>query len=129
MKSFDSVDNHQLEGSVYVIPTELGGRATGIRSGYRGQFFWHINHEDCSDWLAESYFENDLIEPGQSARIKIRLGGAIKVLGQKSGMPPGSQFALREGSKIVAVGVITKSQFEETNRRSMKSAAATEKND
>jgi len=118
MKTFESVDNHELEGTVYVIPTEFGGRETGIHSGYRGQFFWHINHEDSTDWLVESFFENDLVEPGQSARTKIRLAGTISELGRKTGMPSGRQFALREGARIVAVGVITKSQYEEAEQGS-----------
>lgn len=113
MKTFDSVDNFELEGRIFVIPTEFGGRETAIQSGYRGQFFWHINHVDGTDWLAESYFENDLVKPGESARIRIRLAGTINELGRQTGIPSGRQFALREGSRIVAVGVITKSKYEQ----------------
>lgn len=112
MKSFESVDNCELEGEVFVIPAEFGGRESPIFSGYRGQFFWHINGESCMDWLAESYFENDLVEPGQSARIKIKLAGTILELGRTTGMPAGRQFGLREGSRIVAVGVIATSAYE-----------------
>jgi translation elongation factor EF-Tu-like GTPase len=112
MKTFESVDNHELEGNVYLIPSEFGGRESAVHSGYRGQFFWHINNESGTDWLAESYFENDLVEPGQSARIKIRLAATILNLGRITGMPTGRQFALREGSRIVAVGIITHSKFE-----------------
>lgn len=116
MKTFESVENHELEGNVFVIPTEFGGRESAVHSGYRGQFFWHINHEAGSDWLAESYFEGDLVEPGQSARVKIRLAGTISELGRKTGIPAGRQFALREGSRIVAVGVITRSQYQEAEQ-------------
>ena len=112
MKTYESIENHEIEGKIYVIPTEFGGRERAVHSGYRGQFFWHINHVDGTDWLAESYFENDLVEPGQSARIKIRLAGTISELARTTGIPTGRQFALREGSRIVAVGVITKSKFE-----------------
>ena len=96
MRNFETVQNHHLEGKIFVIPTEFGGRGTAVHSGYRGQFFWHINHESCTDWLAESYFENDLVEPGRSARIKIKLAGTIAELGRKTGMPSGGQFALRK---------------------------------
>ena len=116
METFDSVENYELEGNIFVIPTEFGGRRTAIHSGYRGQFFWHINHVEGTDWLAESYFENDLVEPGQSTRIRIRLAGTISELGRKTGIPTGRQFALREGSRIVAVGVITSSQYEQGER-------------
>lgn len=112
MKTYESVDNSELEGNVYMISSEFGGRKSAVHSGYRGQFFWHINNERGTDWLAESYFENDLVEPGQSARIKIRLFGTILELGRTTGMPAGSQFGLREGSRIVAVGIIIKSKYE-----------------
>ncbi len=118
MNTYECVDNCELEGNVFLIPSEFGGRASPVFSGYRGQFFWHINHESCTDWLAESYFENDLVHPGQSARIKIRLAGTISELGKAKGMPVGRQFALREGSRIVAVGVITKSQYHEAEQDS-----------
>ena len=113
MKTYETMNSHQLEGRVFVIPAELGGRHTPIRSGYRGQFFWHINGESGTDWLAESYFETDIIEPGASGNIKIRLGGTLLELGKVTGMPVGRQFALREGSKIMAVGILTKSKYEE----------------
>ncbi len=94
-----------------MIPTEYGGRSTSAFSGYRGQFFWHINNEPCTDWLAETYFEGDSLEPGKSCKVKIRLTGTILELGKKDGFNIGRQFALREGSKIVAVGVITESIY------------------
>ena len=112
MKTYDAIEDHELEGMVYVIPSEYGGRSSAIISGYRGQFFWHINDESCTDWLADSYFERDKVQPGQSSRIKIRLAGTIVELGKSRGMPTGSQFALREGSRIVAVGVITESLYD-----------------
>lgn len=115
MKTFESVENHELEGVTFLTPTEFGGRESAVHSGYRGQFFWHINNESCTDWLAESYFEKDVVEPGQSARIKIKLAGTILELARSTGIPAGRQFGLREGSRIVAVGVITKSQYETPN--------------
>ena len=112
MKEYESIDNHELEGEVFVIPTEMGGRKTAIHSGYRGQFFWNFNNEPCTDWLAETYFENDIISLGETAKCKIKLAGTIVELGKKNKMPSGHQFALREGHKIVAIGVITKSKYE-----------------
>ena len=112
MKDYTSIKDHDLEGIVYIIPEKFGGRMGPIHSGYRGQFFWHVNYESCTDWLAEHYFENDIIAPGETAKCKIRLAGTIRQLGETTGMPSGSQFALREGSRIVAVGRITNSKFE-----------------
>ena len=116
MKTFESVKNHELEGEIFVVPSEFGGRQSAVLSCYRGQFFWHIKHEACTDWLAESYFENDRVEPGQSARIKIKLGGSVCDLGRATGIPAGRQFALREGSKIIAIGIITRSEYEEAEQ-------------
>ncbi|MDF7802097.1 hypothetical protein P4C99_21680 [Pontiellaceae bacterium B1224] len=112
MTTFESIDNHELEGEVYAIPTEIGGRKTPIHSGYRGQFFWHFNNDLGTDWIAETYFENDIIQLGETANCKIKLAGSILEIGKKNKMPSGRQFALREGSKIVAVGIITKSKYE-----------------
>ncbi|MBT3199850.1 MAG: hypothetical protein HN350_08030 [Phycisphaerales bacterium] len=112
MKDYEEITDHELEGIVFVIPTEFGGRRGAIHSGYRGQFFWHINGEQGTDWLAEHYFEKDIVEPGSSAKCKIKLAGTILELGEKTGMPVGRQFGLREGSRIVAVGVLTRSNYE-----------------
>ena len=95
-----------------MIPSEFGGRKSAVHSGYRGQFFWHINDQSCTDWLADSYFDKEKVEPGQTAKIKIKLAGTIVELGKKTGMPAGMQFGLREGSRIVAVGVITESLYQ-----------------
>lgn len=116
MNTYDSVRDNELEGRVFVVPKEFGGRDAPIHSGYRGQFFWHINHEPSTDWLAESYVEGDLVEPGQSAKIKIKLVGTILELGKATGIPSGRQFCLREGSRVVAVGVITKSRYQTPNQ-------------
>jgi translation elongation factor EF-Tu-like GTPase len=112
MKSYEEINDHELEGIIFVIPTEFGGRRGAIRSGYRGQFFWHINGVQGTDWLAEHYFENDILEPGSKGKCKIKLAGTILELGKITGMPLGRQFGLREGSRIVAVGVLTSSKYE-----------------
>lgn len=113
MRTYAEVTNHELEGTVLIVPTAYGGRSTPVFSGYRGQFFWHINHEPCTDWLAETYFENDKVDPGEPARCKIKLAGTILDLGRSKGISAGSQFALREGARIIAVGTVTESLFEE----------------
>ena len=112
MKDFDSITDNELEGCVYVIPKEFGGRETPIFSGYRGQFFWPINGVLGTDWIAESYFDGGSADLGKVTRVKIKLAGSIVELGRTTGMPLGRQFALREGSRVVAVGVITASIYE-----------------
>ncbi len=117
MKKYENIVDHEIEGIVYAVPEKYGGRKREIHSGYRGQFFWHINDEPGTDWLSETYFENDIVAPGGAAKCKIKLAGTILELGKTTGMPKGSQFALREGARIVAVGVITKSKYEDAQQK------------
>jgi len=102
---YDELTEYDLIAKVELVKTEFSGRETPVFDGYRGQFFWHINNEPCSDWLAEYFFEHGELHPGSSSRCKIRLAGTIKDLAGGD-FPVGNQFAIREGSRIVAVGKI-----------------------
>ena len=102
---YDELTDYDLLTKVELVKTEFSGRETPVFDGYRGQFFWHINDEPCTDWLAEYFFEHGELHPGSSSRCKIRLAGTIKDLAGGN-FPVGNQFAIREGSRIVAVGKI-----------------------
>ena len=52
MSNYDELDEFDLLARVYLIETEFGGRQGAVYDGYRGQFFWHINDVNCSDWDA-----------------------------------------------------------------------------
>tara|TARA_R110002124_G_C8942830_1_gene512829 strand:- start:334 stop:459 length:126 start_codon:yes stop_codon:yes gene_type:complete len=38
MENFDTLQNHHLEASAYLMETEFGGRSLAVSDGYRSQF-------------------------------------------------------------------------------------------
>ncbi len=109
MIEFEAFTEYHLLAKVFVIETEFGGRKGPIFDDYRGQFFWHINGEACSDWDARYVFEGGSVSPGKSALCKIVVSGNLLKYSGGS-FPVGVQFGIREGSRIVAVGVIKSSK-------------------
>jgi translation elongation factor EF-Tu-like GTPase len=105
MKKYAEFEEYDLLAKVELIKTEFSGRSQPVLDDYRGQFFWHINHESCTDWLATYIFEFGELHPGASSKCKIVLAGTIKELG-KGTFKVGAQFAIREGSRIMAIGKI-----------------------
>lgn len=108
MKNYEELDGYDLLAKVYLIKTEYGGRQGALLDGYRGQFFWHINDVSCSDWDARYYFADGSVGPGEESLCKILL--SENVLKSSNGLfPEQQQFGIREGSRIMAVGVILES--------------------
>lgn len=105
MKSYLDLENFDLLAMVEVLKTEMCGRSSVVFDGYRGQFFWHINGVNGTDWLAKYTFEEGKIEPGEQGLCKVILAGHVKGAAN-SNFPVGVQFAIRESSKIVALGRI-----------------------
>jgi len=105
MKKYSELEDYDLLAKIEVMKTEFSGRTLPVIDEYRGQFFWHINHEPCTDWLASYVFEHGEAHPGQSTKCKIILAGTIKTLGAGT-FKTGAQFAIREGARIIAIGVI-----------------------
>src|SRR5690606_18466243 len=105
MKNFSELDEFDLLSVVKVVEPEMCGRSTPLFDGYRGQFFWHINGESCTDWLASYVFEGGAIAPGEKGYCKVVLAGHVKEAANNN-FPVGAQFAIREGAKIVAIGKI-----------------------
>ncbi len=112
MSTFATVTDNELEGIVLIVPSDVGGKTAAVKSGYRGQFFWHVAGHNNADWDAEFYFEGDHLKPGETGRVKVKLLGNLIGLGRTTGMPKGRQFCLREGSRVVAVGVISNSKYD-----------------
>jgi translation elongation factor EF-Tu-like GTPase len=107
--NFQSLQDYDLLTKVFLVNTEFGGRSGPVLDQYRGQFFWHINNESCTDWDAIYYFENGQVQPGDSALCKILLSENVKRY-SNGAFPVGRQFAIREGAKVVALGVIEESK-------------------
>lgn len=92
-----------LEAIVRFLTTEEGGRRTPVRSGYSAQF-----HLDGQDWSVHLTF------PDLQPREQIILGNIFRTslnffvdperLASKLSI--GTQFKIKEGARIVAVGEI-----------------------
>jgi elongation factor Tu len=91
-----SVKPHtKAKAKLYMIPTKEGGRHTAISAGYRPQFFFGPTDVTGSIEGFES-----VISPGDNADVTLLLQKPV-------GMEPGVRFAVREGGRTVAAGVIT----------------------
>ena len=94
-----SVQPHtEFEGQVYVLTKEEGGRHTPFFSGYRPQFFFRTTDVTGDIELEEGV---EMVMPGDNATFKITLQKPIA-------LEEGLRFAVREGGRTVASGVVTK---------------------
>ncbi|WP_017445692.1 hypothetical protein [Gayadomonas joobiniege] len=109
MKNFKELANYDLLAKVVMIKTEYMGRQGAVYDDYRGQFFWHINDVNCTDWDARYFFENGELAPGEESMCKILLSNNLKNA-SKGKFPADSQFCIREGSRVVAVGRVIESK-------------------
>jgi elongation factor Tu len=87
-----------FEGEVLVLKPEEGGRNKPFFSGYRPQAF--IRTADCAiDVTLPDDVE--MAMPGDNLTLKMKLHVPLPIL-------VGQRFALREGGKTVAAGIISK---------------------
>ena len=88
-----------FESEVYILSKDEGGRHTPFFSGYRPQFYVRTTDVTGSIELQEGV---EMVMPGDDTKeMKIRLI-------QPVAMEEGLRFAIREGSRTVGAGVITK---------------------
>ncbi|MDU3688237.1 MAG: elongation factor Tu, partial [Anaerococcus hydrogenalis] len=83
---------------VYVLTKEEGGRHTPFFSGYRPQFFFRTTDVTGDIQLEEG---TEMVMPGDNATFKIKLQKPIA-------LEEGLRFAVREGGRTVASGVVSK---------------------
>ncbi len=88
----------KFEGQVYVLTKDEGGRHTPFFSGYRPQFFFRTT-DVTGDIELEAGTE--MVMPGDNATFIITLISPIAI-------EEGLRFAVREGGRTVASGVVTK---------------------
>ncbi len=88
----------KFEGEVYVLTKEEGGRHTPFFSGYRPQFFFRTTDVTGDIQLAEGV---EMVMPGDNATFTISLISPIAI-------EEGLRFAVREGGRTVASGVVSK---------------------
>jgi elongation factor Tu len=88
----------EFEAEVYILSKEEGGRHTPFFSGYKPQFY--INTADVT---GEATLPQgiEMVMPGDKAKMTVKLIQPIA-------MEEGLRFAIREGSKTVGAGLISK---------------------
>jgi len=86
----------EFEAEIYVLTKDEGGRHSAFLKGYKPQFYIRT-----TDVTGEITFDKEMVMPGDTVNIKVKLIQAIA-------MEEGLRFAIREGGKTVASGVVTK---------------------
>jgi len=82
---------------VYVLKSEEGGRNKPFFSGYRPQCFIKTSDIACQVTLGS---DAEMAMPGDNLSLDLKLDRPLPI-------NKGSRFALREGGRTVASGVVT----------------------
>jgi len=85
-------------GQVYVLKKEEGGRHSPFFAGYRPQFYIRTTDVTGAVKLPEGV---EMVMPGDRVELEIELIADVA-------LEEGSRFAIREGSRTVGAGVVTK---------------------
>jgi hypothetical protein len=90
-----------VEVELEFLPTELGGRGTAVRSGYRPQLYY-----DGHDWDAShEYPDAEQVCPGEHVRAYLTCMSPQFHVGK---LVPGKAVLFREGQRVVAFGTVTR---------------------
>jgi len=87
----------KFEGEIYVLTKDEGGRQKPFFTGYKPQFFFRTTDITGTMVLPEGV---EMVMPGDHVKINAELIHPIA-------MDPGLRFAVREGGKTIASGVVT----------------------
>jgi elongation factor Tu len=88
----------KFKGEVYVLKKEEGGRHTPFFNGYRPQFYFRTTDVTGSIALPDGV---EMVMPGDNIMMEVELISEIA-------MEEGLRFAIREGGRTVASGVVGK---------------------
>ena len=88
----------KFEGSVYVLKKEEGGRHTPFMNNYRPQFYFRTTDVTGVVHLPEG---TEMVMPGDNVEMSVELI-------QPVAMDEGLRFSIREGSRTVGAGRVTK---------------------
>ena len=92
------IPHTEFESQVYILSKEEGGRHTPFFTGYKPQVFFRTTDVTADVALPAG---TEMAMPGDSLNIKVKLMKQIAMEEQQ-------KFAIREGSKTVGAGVVTK---------------------
>ncbi|WP_067143259.1 elongation factor Tu [Oceanivirga salmonicida] len=86
-----------FKGEIYVLTKEEGGRHTPFFTGYKPQFYFRT-----TDITGEVHLPSgiEMVMPGDNVAVEVALIHPIA-------MEPGLRFAIREGGRTVASGVVS----------------------
>lgn len=93
-----------LEANIYCLTTEEGGRKNPFSTGYRPQLYYKTADTAAQILLPEG---TKFGKPGDNLTIRAKLHFPLTI-------EKGSRFALREGGKTIAAGVVTEILPEDT---------------
>ena len=88
----------EFKGEIYVLTKEEGGRHTPFFTGYKPQFYFRTTDITGEVQLPEGV---EMVMPGDNVSVEVKLINPIA-------MEPGLRFAIREGGRTVASGVVAK---------------------
>jgi elongation factor Tu len=88
----------KFHGEIYVLSKEEGGRHSPFFTGYRPQFYFRTTDVTGTIALPQG---TEMVMPGDNTRIDVELITPIA-------MDEGLRFAVREGGRTVASGVVSK---------------------
>eukprot|EP00916_Digyalum_oweni_P004315 GHVL01007654.1.p1 GENE.GHVL01007654.1~~GHVL01007654.1.p1 ORF type:complete len:416 (-),score=81.33 GHVL01007654.1:1285-2532(-) len=88
----------EFEAELYLMKTEEGGRNTPIQTGYKPQAFIRTGNLTCQLSLLN---DKQMAMPGDQAKASIKLDWPMV-------LHEGLRFAIREGGRTVASGLVTK---------------------
>jgi len=90
-----------IEAQITFLSSDQGGRKTPATTGYRPQFSY-----DGQDWDAiQTYPNRKWVYPGETVTAYIAF---LSPEHHRGNLYPGREFQVREGSRIVATGIVTK---------------------
>ncbi|TFH11766.1 MAG: elongation factor Tu [Candidatus Atribacteria bacterium] len=90
--------HRKFEGEIYVLTKDEGGRHKPFFTGYKPQFFFRTTDITGTVNLPDGI---EMIMPGDHVKVFCELLHPVA-------MDPGLRFAVREGGKTIASGVVTK---------------------
>ena len=93
-----------IEANLYILKTEEGGRVNPFSSGYRPQLYYKTADTAAEICLPEGV---KIAKPGDNLTIKAKLNFPLTIV-------KGARFALREGGKTIAAGIVTNVLPEDT---------------
>ncbi|MFN3380925.1 MAG: hypothetical protein ACK41O_15815 [Runella zeae] len=68
-KAAFQLSNPELEGEIYYLTEQEGGRRNPIASGYRGQFYYNGR-----DWDApQTLIDKELCYPGETVKVRLQM--------------------------------------------------------